>query len=360
LLTLGGRHVAVTVPEAAFEDQFGTRLGSALATGNLGLFIFFVLSGYLIARPFIRAFVAGEPLPDLPRFFRNRILRIVPAFWLVFTVVLIRHGSLDSTTGQIASVYLFAQNYNDSTAAFAIGQAWTLSVEMVFYALVPLVATLAVAAIGARAGPRARLLAVIGVGAAVGLASVVFGGTEPGDTVLQRSVPAALFAFVPGIWLAAIEIEAAPRLRGRRAGRLLAVALLAASALLVLVFHSVDHGSFRRYAILAAAISGTLVAAPLVFQWTTGRSVRLLDNRVLQWLGQRSYSIYLVHLAILIELGNLARSGGPRQGLALVFLAGVPLTIVAAAVSYRLFERPFLDRRVPWRRPGESKLRALQ
>src|SRR2546423_1616625 len=47
---------------------------------SLGLYIFFVLSGYLIARPFVRAFVASESMPDVGRYLRNRALRVVPAF----------------------------------------------------------------------------------------------------------------------------------------------------------------------------------------------------------------------------------------------------------------------------------------
>jgi peptidoglycan/LPS O-acetylase OafA/YrhL len=351
LLTLGGRHVPVQVPEVAMEQQFGDHLGSALSYGNLGLYIFFVLSGYLIARPFVRAFVAGEALPDLPRYFRNRVLRVVPAFWLVFTVLLIRHGAMNSSFDEILAVYLFGQNYNESAVSFSIGQAWTLSVEMGFYLLVPLVAIAAAAAFGSRAGPRARLWAVLAGGAAVAILSLSYGGTDPASVALQRSLPATLFAFIPGVWLAAVEIVAAPRLRGREQGRLIALGLVAASAALLAVFAAIDHTPFRRYAILAAGISGTFVAAPLVLQWSTGRAWRLLDNRPLQWLGERSYSIYLVHLGVLLELGALARSGGPREGLALVLVAGTALTIVAATISHRLFEVPFLRLRKRWRRP---------
>src|SRR3954449_10976846 len=59
---------------------------------DLGLAAFFVLSGYLIARPFARAYVAGTRRPPLGDYVRNRVLRVVPAFYLFTVLVLLRFG----------------------------------------------------------------------------------------------------------------------------------------------------------------------------------------------------------------------------------------------------------------------------
>src|SRR5690606_36894916 len=66
-------------------------------------------------------------------------------------------------------------------------------------------------------------------------------------------------------------------------------------------------------ALLASLSSAMLVAAPMVLQWGGGRCPRALDNRVLQWVGERSYGLYLVHQGLAATLiGWFARGGDPR------------------------------------------------
>lgn len=352
-LALWFRGVHVGVPEIEFPAAYGSN-AEALAYLNVGLSVFFVLSGYLIARPFVRAFVAGEPVPALARYARNRLLRIVPAFWIVFTILLIRHGADGSSVGQVASVYLFAQDYNDSAAAFLVGPAWTLGVEMGFYALVPLLATVATAvALRApwQAGPRVRIGFVFALALAVAAASLVFRGLHPSSGAHLNSLPANLYAFVPGVLLVTAEIEAAPRLAGDRRGRLIAAALLAAAAVLLVLYTRVPLESTRIRALCVASATGAFVAAPLVLQWSTRGCWRAFDNRVLRWLGERSYSIYLIHVGVLIELESLASdASSPRAAFLVLLVTGLPLVIAGAALSYRFFELPFLRRRGAWRR----------
>ena len=65
---------------------------------DLALSAFFVLSGYLIARPYARAYVAGTRRPRLRNYARNRVLRVVPVFYLLTVLVLLRFG-LDGQIG---------------------------------------------------------------------------------------------------------------------------------------------------------------------------------------------------------------------------------------------------------------------
>ena len=65
----------------------------ALRTMSTGFYLFFALSGFLVAAPFVTAFVEGRPRPRLLPYFRNRALRLVPAAWLLFAFVLLRHGT---------------------------------------------------------------------------------------------------------------------------------------------------------------------------------------------------------------------------------------------------------------------------
>ena len=89
---------------------------------------------------------------------------------------------------------------------------------------------------------------------------------------------------------------------------------------------------------------------PKLLQWATGNCWRVLDNRVMQWLGQRTYGIYLVHLGLmghlLVHIGN---GHGDRTTFVLLLATAIPLTLLAADLLWRLVEQPALQRRLPWR-----------
>src|SRR4051794_33510358 len=131
---------------------------------DLGLAAFFVLSGYLIARPFARAYVAGTRRPPLRDYVRNRVLRVVPAFYLFTVLVLVRFG-LDGTLAsgahnasswlQVLGQFLFVQGQAGGAAAVPIGPAWSIGAEVGFYILIPLSAFVAYR-VGDRIASRQR------------------------------------------------------------------------------------------------------------------------------------------------------------------------------------------------------------
>ncbi len=87
--------VGVVLPFDASVDlnkHFGV-VGDVVQGFDLGIYIFFVLSGYLVGRPFIAALRDGRTVPSLGRYFRNRLLRIVPAFWFAAALTLILLGA---------------------------------------------------------------------------------------------------------------------------------------------------------------------------------------------------------------------------------------------------------------------------
>jgi peptidoglycan/LPS O-acetylase OafA/YrhL len=64
------------------------------------------------------------------------------------------------------------------------------------------------------------------------------------------------------------------------------------------------------------------------------------------WLGARSYSFYLVHIWVLLEIDHILASGDSiATRLAIMTAVGFPLTVFWAALSYRFVERPFLERK---------------
>jgi peptidoglycan/LPS O-acetylase OafA/YrhL len=368
----------LTYGNPAFVAAFGAIPALLLAHLDLGLYLFFVLSGYLLSRQFLRAYILGTKQPSIRRFFQNRALRIVPAYWAIFTIFWLRHmllpdgfpaGTFASPPYQLAAIYGFFQNFFPvSRAAFVVGLAWTLDVEVAFYCLIPL-AFLAIVNLGWRpASARGRTWLVIAMLALVAAASFAFRVVTPHDLLWERSIPAMLIGFVPGVFLATLEPTLESRLAGLSRGHLLAYALLPVSLVALVGYHLVsgylpasDAGSPPLRTLLAAVGTGCLVASPLVWQWSGRPAWSVLDNRALHWAGKRSYGIYLLHWCIGLELVFFGTGLSPRVRTVTLLAIVLPATLVAAAASYRFIEKPFLDlkSRVPGSAPSRRVRRGL-
>ena len=106
------------------------------------------------------------------------------------------------------------------------------------------------------------------------------------------------------------------------------------------------HHVLGQRALLAALCTGALILGLLVLQLGTNRAPWLFGNRVMLWMGERSYSFYLVHIWVLLEIDHALGDGRslPTR-FAIMIAVGLPLTTVIAALSYRYVERPFLERK---------------
>lgn len=318
-------------------DAFGP-VGDVLqAGGTFGVSVFFVLSGYLLTRPFLRA-ASGAPLPSLSRYARNRVLRIVPAYWAllaVLVVAVVLTGVDDATTKGVARVFLFDGGELRSLPLW-LGHTWTLDVEMRFYVALGVLGTgLALL----RRGPWPFAVVAVGVAVWGFLAHPVF------DSLDDNGFLANAGRFTPGILLAVLETT---RVRPpAAAGPLLSgggtVALAAASV--ASQDSSFPLGDLTQWGLALAA--GAIVAGPLIWQWAGRAPWRLLDNAPLLWAGSRSYSLYLVHVPVYAALLTAFADGGFGRRALLLAGAGLPLALAAAELLHRFVEVPALRRRAP-------------
>jgi peptidoglycan/LPS O-acetylase OafA/YrhL len=370
-------HVFVNAdPGQAFENYGWAK--DIVGRLDLGLGLFFALSGYLITRPFLRSFILNTKRPDVRRFARNRVLRIVPAFYVMAAIVLLRFGldgaispTPDNPSGtgpasawwQILSVFTFTQSYTGGSATLPLGQAWSLDAEAAFYIAIPIAAAIAYKLAGTRiASPPARAKAAFGFIVGLGLVSIFLRQGDGKSFSVLTSPPLIVYAFVPGIALAALEPLAAPYLQNnpKRATRL-AWALFATAALAWILYSSWDyaaqttalHHALGRRALMAIAFSGAVLAAVMAWQLGTERAPRWLATRTIRWLGERSYAIYLLHVWVLFEVIAIVGTGTSTTTLAALMIAiGLPVTLVLSQLSWHFVEQPFLQRRVRWA-PGE-------
>ena len=368
-VVLHSRGVPVEAVPSAAPEQFGWSAMPLLYSTGTGLALFFVLSGYLIGRPFVRAFLAGQPVPPFRPYLANRLLRIVPAFWVTVTLTIVVFQPGGSLV-EAAAVYLFVQNYWPGDISQFVEHVWSIDVEVGFYLLLPAVAVVVTRVARSRLGFRDRLrllLWLLLAGIAAGMVLIL---SELAGSGENRTMPGWLSIFLLGVLLAAIEPTALARLRGRRVASALAVALLvggAFSAALYLRFSLGDRPSpeWALWTLLTAA--GCLVAAPLTLQWGGRPCWRALDNKVLRWIGKRSYSVYLLHVLPIILVTPLVASlgDGSLWDMLLALLAlELAILLPAAALSYRFVERPFLAlkrrRRVGSLRPMSARPRSAR
>ncbi len=269
-------------------------LNPVISGGDTGVWIFFVLSGYLLYRPFLIHDV------DMRSYALKRAARILPGYLVALFALLFLTGSRLPIEHPLAYLTMTA-SYQIPLRGF-LGPAWTLAAEVLFYLSLPMIARLA-------RGREVRTLCLLG-GASVVL-SITQRYTSTDATVwLNDFYPLVFHAFVPGMLLAVIEVRHQTLFAELRKTPLLlgGIALLVAGMLTSVLPIDV----------------GPLLGAPLVIGWLLHH--RLPGARALVFIGGASYALYLWHY-------DLFRTFG---------VAGILIAVVGAALSWLIVERPIL------------------
>lgn len=119
-------------------QRWSSPLRHLLPRLDVGVSIFFVLSGLLVTRPFIRRFLLGAPQGPLGTYARRRLSRIYPLYWAILGVVLLTATAARPSWPQIVADFLLVHPFRPEWAIGPITQSWSLATELSFYAFVPL------------------------------------------------------------------------------------------------------------------------------------------------------------------------------------------------------------------------------
>jgi acetyltransferase len=302
--------------------------------------LFFVLSGYLLSRPFLASILDDQPFPSLSKYFRNRALRILPAFWAAFAIVLIVNGTRGADFLDVASLGTFISRWGSSPFHDVFGQAWSLNVEVRFYLLLPVCALVLMALSWGRFPRWSRFTVVFLALAVLSRASVYH---VPHDAPYYQSIWTNGHYFLPGIALAAIERGVAAKLQNRRWLR--PVALIVFAAGMIGLFGSLwirEHMAWPWEELVGDAGAAAVLGGALLYQWTGGGCWRVIDNSVLIWIGIRSYPLFLIHSVVLDELGSRLQVGDYKTTLLLLAPVALVVSLVAADLLHRFVEVPAL------------------
>ncbi len=350
--------LAVVLCHTAISSSLsGSLAGSYLVQLRAGVEVFFVISGFVLYRPFAEAHLAGGRGPGLGGYFRRRLLRILPAYWVVLTVAILwLHVVLVSGPANTVENYSLVQTYFPIYFT-GLGPAWTLVVEITFYAVLPLYASV-LWWLGSRGRAYAEFVGVVVLGlAGVGFALWSAFGDPP---TFVNVLPANLAPFAVGIGLAVAHAwtrrQAHPpqwsRWLGARPWAFWAVAVVAWSSI-VWMLHYPSELSFGRlpghtafeYSLILVVV-GFCVVVPMVFgPQDRGRLRQGLQLRPIVFIGTISYAIYLWHVPVLYETTKVAQRlhltpAVPHFNFFVITGITLVITIAVAVVSWYLIERP--------------------
>ncbi|WP_295208166.1 acyltransferase [uncultured Brevundimonas sp.] len=321
-------------------DLVGARLGqeTALSGGTLenfgavGVDVFFVISGFIIATTTQGQTGVGAAGAFLWRRFR----RVAPIYWLLSLPILIGMARGGTLSPEVAAATFLFWPFSGLEMTFpALGPGWTLCFEMLFYAGFGL----------AIAGGRRVAWGLIGAYAAMLAAGLVVA-----TPVLRFWGAPIIVEFLLGVGIAWVWRSAPPRLGLWAVG----LAMLGFGLGLVVGYGGIDDvralndpwNGLRRAAVWG--LPSALLLFGVVRMERTDRAPGRLA-RVAAFMGDASYSIYLVHVLVIRALGRLFESG-------MVALPGdavVGLTVVASlaagAVVHVWLERPLLRLMTPSR-----------
>ncbi len=366
--------LSVAITHSAFISGFNVRSsgwGAITARMDIGVAVFFVISGFLLYRPFVAARLAGAPGPGVASFARRRILRIFPAYWLVLTTVYVVPqlrgiGFDDFSADNVVAHYLLLHTYDIGFGLVPVQQAWTLVTELAFYALLPLYA----AVLARRRSTRAQMLRdeflALGALFVVGLLSrtfVLFAIDHPGWRGFSNLwLPARLDHFAFGMLLAVLsvwhrELGAEPRWSRHWSLPWISWGVSGATFVYLSIGFGLDEhraqANFSQtqewWLLFLWGVVGVTAVAPAVFgPQDRGVIRRFLRFGPVAWLGVVSYGIYLWHEAALdlflrwrdLDLPN-SFPEPYHFGLMTLFMLAVSIPL--AAVSYYLVERPALS-----------------
>jgi peptidoglycan/LPS O-acetylase OafA/YrhL len=320
--------------------------GLVCARMEMGVPIFFVLSGFLLFRPWVKSLATGGPEPSLRRYARHRVRRIMPAYVVtVLIAYVIYHfrtagpnpghtwiGLLRNLT--LTQIYTF--RYLPGFLHQGLTQMWSLAVEAAFYVVLPLLAYLLLVVLCGRQW-RPRLL-LFGLGTLMLISPVwlvVVHLTTSVPNGARLWLPTYLIWFLTGMSLTVLQ-----------AMRVRCYAFIALPLAVVCYFIAstpiagdpttsplgLSQALYK--AVFYAAISG-LAVAPLALG-NQGWYSRFLATRPMVWLGEISYEIFLIHLVTMeFAMVYVMRDHVYTGSMAGLFVATMVLTIPLAWLLHR-------------------------
>ncbi|MGF2953172.1 acyltransferase family protein [Mycobacterium sp. THU-M116] len=340
-LLVVGTHAAYTTGK--YTHGYWGLVGARL---EIGVPIFFVLSGFLLFRPWVKAAATGGPPPSLSRYGRHRVRRIMPAYVItvVFAYVLYHFRAAGPNPGHswlglarnLTLTQIYCDGYLGKYLHQGLTQMWSLAVEASFYVVLPLLAyALLVLVCRRRWRPRLMLGALAGLALCSPAWLVLVHTDKAFPDGARLWLPTYLAWFLGGMALAVLQGM------GVRGYAFVAIPLAIVSYFIVSTpiagAPTTSPASLREAVVKTVfyAVIATLAVAPLALGdrgWYCG----LLATRPMVWLGEISYEIFLIHLITMeFAMVYIVRAHVYTGSMLYLFVATLALTIPPAWLLHR-------------------------
>jgi peptidoglycan/LPS O-acetylase OafA/YrhL len=309
--------------------------GYAAVPGDLGVSLFFVLSGFLITWLLLGEHEATGTF-SLRAFYARRVLRIFPAYY----VFIAASYAIDTWRGQAwpqglrTAALVYGVNYFNAFHHFpasSISHAWSLAVEEQFYILWPLLLLFLM-----RKGPRTVWRVLVGIIVlVVAWRSYLYLARGVGSAYVYDAFDTRFDNLAIGCLVAVLLRNDAAAAVASRLGRRSWMPLVT----LALIVCSRTGGTASYHYSAGFTVDGVLLAVFMmqVMTLSTTTAWRWLNHRVVRYVGRVSYPMYLYH-GWALEVGHHAH-GVPKIA---QFAIGTLATVAVASGSYFVIEKPFL------------------
>jgi len=325
-----------------------------VSMGIAGVTIFFVLSGFLLGRPFAEWQAGSRQRPDFGRYLFHRVARVFPAYYAqLFILLLVAYfvsGQIYITDGSTLIRYLLMLFVPPPMGVTPINLVWwTLPIEFSFYLVLPALAFmmrptrwwwLLAASLGAMWCWRFLLITWLG------------DAPVPQRVYASYQLPGVLDMFGLGMLAALLHVN-----RDQVPGWLMPRAnfnrMAILGCLLIVVsgywlfderrHYWADNPIFYLWTpVLSLGTAAIVLAAARGSRFTEW----LLGNRIMVFAGLVSYSVYLWHVVVMdwITHTDLIQ-GANGYRFPILLLVAIPLIYLIATSSYILVERPFIRMR---------------
>jgi peptidoglycan/LPS O-acetylase OafA/YrhL len=346
---------AVVVTHCSYwaGDQSDTLLGRSFARLDVGVAVFFVLSGFLLSRPLFLAAARHRPGPRAAAYLWRRAVRILPLYWLtVAGALLFLPGNAQVGAGGWLRHLALVQIYGNWWFGEGLTHTWSLCTEVAFYLVLPVAGAALVRLARVRPERPTAVLVALAVTTLLSLAWVAWEwAARPFGLPTDLWLPGYAGWFCGGMALAVLTVSD-PLWRPVRVAHDLGGSLptcWAGAAALFWIATSTVAGPLglavptpveavtKSVLYLGVAV---LFVLPLVVPGPLGTGRRLLASPPVRFVGEISYGIFLVHMPLLVGGYHLLGWAPFTGNMVLVLVVTWILAALLATAIYLAVERP--------------------
>ncbi len=331
-----------------------------LKNGEYGVGLFFILSGFLLSQPFWHTIFHKKPWPNITYYFISRAARILPAYYVALTLIILSTGYWRFTEAwpDILLHYSFTFNYAEFSIFSINAPFWSLAVELQFYCLLPLIFWFLRKQSAILVSFYLLLFASLSYGLHLVIisqvdASIIWPTNDmltwirPHGAVVTHSllghIPHFSIGILTGGFLYKLKLSQS-NFFVQGSGYFDAIFTLCICVIFLLLSTSLGNYiqmPFGRYGLPLIPI---LMALLIFSAPATKYIVRFLEGYVIKMIGKLSYGIYIYHLPALIfvdeTMARLHRDASEQWYLLLFF--SIIFTLLLSMLSFYLIEQPVL------------------